>query len=68
MYAPNLDLLRTGPYRPDGRAKDPHGHQRAEHLAALAAARRARWTRRLGALRAAMWKFGLRRGKARAVG
>ena len=42
MHGANLDLLRTVPHHPDGRAKDSHAHHRAEHLARLQAARRAR--------------------------
>jgi hypothetical protein len=44
MHSVNLDLLRAvSTHHPDGRAKDPHAHHRAEHLANLCAARREFW-------------------------
>lgn len=42
MHGVNLDLLRTLPHHPDGRAKDPHAHHRAQHLARLEEERLAR--------------------------
>ena len=50
MHGVNLDLLRTGPHHPDGRAKDPHAYHRADHLARLETARRARWQAALSRL------------------
>lgn len=43
MHSVNLDLLRTTPHHPDGQPRDAHARHRAEHLATLRAARRARW-------------------------
>jgi len=43
MHGVNLDLLRTTPHHADGTPKDPHAHHRADHLAALGAARRQVW-------------------------
>jgi hypothetical protein len=44
MHSVNLDLIHAiSSHHPDGRAKDPHASHRAEHLANLRAARRARW-------------------------
>ncbi len=52
MHGVNLDLLRTGPYHPDGRPKDPHAHHRAELRAQHRAARRNLWHARIARLRA----------------
>lgn len=43
MHGVNLDLLRPAP-------RDPHARHRAEHLAALRAARRQRWAAALARL------------------
>jgi hypothetical protein len=45
MHGVNLDLLRIAP-------RSPHAQHRAEHLAALRAARRQRWTDALARLSA----------------
>jgi hypothetical protein len=51
MHGVNLDLLHTGPYHPDGRAKDPHAHHRSDHLTLHRAALRDVWRDRLARLR-----------------
>jgi hypothetical protein len=51
MHGVNLDLLRTGPYHPDGRAKDPHAHHRSDNLALRRAALHDLWHKRLARLR-----------------
>lgn len=53
MNGMNLDLYKAMSHHDlAGRAKDPHAHHLAAHLAALRAERRARWQGRLARLRA----------------
>jgi hypothetical protein len=53
MHGVNLDLLRANAtHHPDGMAKDPHAHHRAELLDMERAARRQQWQHRFVWLRA----------------